>query len=536
MKEEIYKKSFERYFTVKYKDHSSILHSHEGGDYKHPLFIKEESYNREEDFVKNFANPLYSVYKEYLMIVVERNEHKVSIKVFQGYKQRREGRVWFKSNKNVDYISVNTITGDVYSGYIHSYQKKRKCSKVIRRNAFFTDPVHTFKSRIKNLLTYYTDKSYEESTLAFSEFMYLIDKRENFETLNFGERLLRFYFNKKGIKYSNNSSVYIHELYGSELKKILKKNDNKLVESVMIKHGLSGKKIRKALHYCNRLNIDLYKTVRETFGDDWLNQDDENIILDLLNQPQGTFKIPSQFKEFATKEELRRAYSLLKQVFIHQNLDGFSYNDHIRMYIELKLFGERDLKWMSQDNREEFRKEHLDWTDKLEHYKRGNYTRHYPQYMYEMISQPILENYYPVLLDTSSNYNEESSFQSNCVKGYIGKPSCLIVSVRNIETEERATIEYRLTLNGNLVSADRVQSLGKFNQKLEDHWTPVLLKLDEKVLSCVRDKKYETVKLTKECKNGTILNSDTYWNDSGLLRWTFNNIESNTSLFNHFDF
>jgi len=115
------------------------------------------------------------------------------------------------------------------------------------------------------------------------------------------------------------------------------------------------------------------------------------------------------------------------------------------MYTELKMFGEQSLKWYSFENKDDFRKEHLDWTDKLQHYRMGTYTRIYPEYMYEVISQPLLEDFHSVLLDTSSNYNEESNYQSNCVKGYIGKPSCLIISVRKGEFQtERATIEYRM--------------------------------------------------------------------------------------------
>jgi hypothetical protein len=202
------------------------------------------------------------------------------------------------------------------------------------------------------------------------------------------------------------------------------------------------------------------------------------------------------------------------------------------MYTELKMFGEQDLKWYSFENKYDFNREHLDWTDKLQHYRKGIYTRIYPLYMYEMISQPINVDFHPVLLDTSDGYNEESNYQSNCVKGYIGKPSCLIISVRTGESlTERATIEYRLTKKDDIVYADRVQSLGKFNQKLEEDWTTVLLKLDQVVLSCVRDKRFETVKLIKKCNNGMTLNSDTHWNDSGLLRWTFTNIENNYSNF-----
>jgi hypothetical protein len=203
------------------------------------------------------------------------------------------------------------------------------------------------------------------------------------------------------------------------------------------------------------------------------------------------------------------------------------------MYIELKMLGERDLKWHSVESKDEFRKEHLDWTDKLQHYKMGTYTRIYSEYMYEKISKPIFDNYYPILLDSSKNYNDESNSQSNCVKGYIGKANSLIVSVR--KGDERATIEYKLTLKDGEarahIHADRVQSLGKFNQKLDEEWTPVLLKLDQQVLSCVRDGRFDTVKLIKECNNGVTLKSDSYWDDIGNLKWTYKNIDNDYSTF-----
>lgn len=545
VKEEIYKKSFERYITTKYKDNTKILPIDEHGadlyfnaSEKHPLFQKEESFEGEEYYLKHLKDPMYSVQKEYVMIVVEKNEDKVSIKFFNGFMIRQGGKPWFKVEKHLDYISVNLKTGDVYNGSLRRFNKKTKCIKSIRRNCFYLEPLNSLKSKLKNYLTIFTDTAFNEVSTAFSEFLFQIDQRKNFESLNYEDRLFRFYLDKRGIKYPNNFKVYTGELRGREMKKILTKNDNKLVESVMIKNNLSGKKIRHALHFCNSLNLTLYEVARKMFGDNWLNQDKESVILDLLNQPSSCVNIPTQFIELVSKEELRKVYILFKQVFIHQNLDSMTFSDHMRMYTELKSFGEHDLKWKSVESKSDFREEHLDWTEKLQHYKMGNYTRHYPEYMYEMISQPLYENYHPVLLNTSSKYNEESSWQSNCVKGYIGKAGCLIVSVRGGGLlEERATIEYRLTMKDELVHADRVQSLGKFNQRLEAHWDTVLLKLDKQVLSCVRDERFETVKLTKECKNGTILNSDTYWDEEGTLRWTFKNIDSTQSnylFFNQF--
>ena len=62
-------------------------------------------------------------------------------------------------------------------------------------------------------------------------------------------------------------------------------------------------------------------------------------------------------------------------------------------------------------------------------------------------------------------------------------------------------------------------------------WEIILLNLDLDVLSCVRDERFEPVKLIKKCNNGTILESDSYWNDSGLLRWTTPNIDNNRSVY-----
>ena len=543
MKEEIYKKNFEKYTCVKYKDQNLIgsgIKDMYGPTEKHPFFEMEESFEGEEHFIKNFANQMYSVMKTYVMLVVEKNGDKVVFKFFQGSKWRREGKPWFKVVKDVNYISVNTKTGDVYHGHIKNYQKKTKCSKMIRRNCFFMDPLNTIKSHAKNMLSQFTDKAYEEVMMAFSEFMFQIDQRNHFQNLTYGDRLFRFYLDKRNIKYPNNFGIYTHEFMGPEIKKILKKNDNRLVDSLMIKHQLSGKKLKKALHSCTRLNMVIYQTARNLFGDDWLNQDDDSVIVDLLDSAVGNITIPPLFIELISKEELKKVYRLFKQVYIHQDLDAFTFQDHVRMYTELKMYGEQDLKWTSFEDKNEFREEHLDWTDRLQHYKQGEYTRHYPEYMYNMISQPLYVDFHPVLLDTSSKYNEESSYQSNCVKGYIGKAGCLIISVicGKFLVEERATIEYRLTMKDGLVHTDRVQSLGKFNQKLEAHWDTVLLKLDKQVLSCVRDERFESVKLTKKCNNGVILNSDTYWNNDGNLRWVVQNIDNsyNSFLYQNMEF
>lgn len=545
MKKLIYKQKFENFRCVSYKPFSPIDITqptlNEGEDIfwdakpripkpteKHPLFIINHTYIDEQSYLENYGNPMCMVTKTHSTVLVERTEDKVSLKFFHGFRTRKPGCVWFKVSLNVEYITVNVKTGDVYVGYIRDYQKKRKCRKKIRRNFFSNQPLSTMSSDIKNVINDYSDSSKvsQVSLQAISSFMFEIDGRDDFNNLDFNQRLFKFYLDKRQIKYPNNFEVFASHLVGPQIRKILKKNGNKLVDAFMEFQKLSGKKLKKSLHTCKGLNLPLYQYARELFGDDWLNQD-EDVIINLLNSTNGILSnILPEFKSVITTEELRRVYTIFKRVYIDGVIDAWTFQDHIRMYTELKLYGETDLRWVSENNKEDFRQEHLDWTDKIQFYKEGFYGREYPKYFTEMIQNNIGE-YIPVLLTNSTEYNEESSTQSNCVKTYIGRPSSFIISLRNGVYGDRATIEYNLTKVEDKVEVKRIQSLGRFNEKLNEEWNDVLFKLDLIVLSSVKDERFETVKISKECKNGVTLNSDSYWDHGGKLRWKNKNIEPN---------
>ena len=546
MKVEIFKQAFETFNCVLHHEYNpigarhlnpiigedcifdkSIINLIEPPTKKRPLFLIKKTTIDEETYLKNYGNPMCTVTKIHAMVVVERTGDKVAIKLFHGFRNRRAGNVWFKVSWNVDYISVNTKTGDVYVGYLKEYQKKKKCNKKIRRNYFSHGPLSSMQSIIKNILTQFSDKSKvsEIALQAVSSFMYEIDKMDDFDNLDFNQRLFKFYLDKRQIKYPNNFQVYADHLVGPQIRKILKNNGNKLVDAFMETQKISGKKLKKSLHTCHGLNIALYQHARELFGNDWLNQD-KDVITNLLNSTNtGHGVLLSEFKLVVSVEELRRVYTIFKKVYIDNLLDSWTFRDHIRMYTELRLYGENELRWLSENNKDDFRQEHLDWTDKIQFYKQGIYEREYPQYFVDKIQNSIGE-YIPVLLTNSSEYNEESSTQSNCVKTYLGRPSSFIISLRKGYHGDRATIEYRLTKVDDKVKVKRIQSLGRFNNRLGEEWNDVLFKLDEVVLSSVKDKRFETVKISKECKNGVKLNSDSEFDHGGKLRWTYKNIDS----------
>ena len=167
MKEVLFKKEYTKYETVehepcspfpyfrkKIKDDLFGVEAEVGANptKKHPLFIHKKTNDTEEEFVARFADQMYSVHRIHSTVVVERDGDKVAIKLFYGFKHRRPGVVWFKQSKNVQFITVNTKTGDVYVGGIDNYHLKTKSRKRIRRNYFFGEPLSELSSIIRSIL------------------------------------------------------------------------------------------------------------------------------------------------------------------------------------------------------------------------------------------------------------------------------------------------------------------------------------------------------------------------------------------------
>ena len=554
MRKEIYKVNFVKYDCNEYQSYNVLADSmfynkKNNPEYKYKgkkkintEFTFKSNYISEKAFVDNFANPLWGVMRHNLLLVVEQEGHKLSIKLFHSWKVRKVGQQYFTTSKNVDYITINTITGDVYSGFLHNYQKKRKFSRRLRKNSFKFDFFNIFKHQIRNLLSHFL-KDVERSNTdlimnsAFNKFFEYIDGN-NETKLTHGERLYKYYMMKRNIKFPNNFGVFLN----SELKvptlKILRKNDMKLVDSFMKLYEISGKKLRKALHICENINLKMYENAVNFFGEDWINQN-EDVLLKCLNFRGTIWNRPtSTGRHIFSLEELKRVFGMFELV-LNEQLDYNTYFDHVISYVKLKTYGEEDVRWYSTSV-EEFRQEHLDWTDKLQHYIQGTYYRMYPDYMMNEVVKPITsdgETYYPVLLTNSSLYNNESQLQSNCVKGYVGKVNSVIVSFRKGEEESdsRATIEYKISKEDDKIKIKNVQCLGRFNGSLTSEWDKPIEILNERMNKIVKDKRFETVKLKKVCTNGTELFSDSEWKDDKLV-WSVEFIDSTHNGMMYIDF
>ena len=551
MRETLYKFEVKIYHTGFYKDHSELSECQNQKKLEEDYYLLDGVKNRElsfadgkkkkdavfftfthssaeeSDFEKNYGNPLTNVSRRNFLVVVEKENNKVTFKRFSNVLYRKVGKPYFQKNSRVDYISYNTDTKFIYQGFIVNYHKKKKASKSVRKNFFAKNILNSFLIEMKNSL--YPFKGHEpndsllfDSTKIFTSACGLKDDLVS----KWDDIIYKEYLDKMGIKYPNNFSVFRTTNFEHQPKlKEIRKMKMRLVDAFMKKNNLSGKVLKKALHDVEKLNLNFYKHSLRHLGPDIINNDYE-LTKACLEYSEEVF-LPSSIvsvKDIFSGQEFNRVLKVFRDIVFNKILNFSSFLDHIRYYVKLKYFGE-PIKWRSETAGTDFHQEHLDWADKISQYEIGFYERIYPDMLEKICCVDIINNgitYKPILLKNTTEYNEESQTQSNCVKTYIGHANAIIFSIRkNGEfSNERATIEYTLKniIETDEIVANNVQSRIKYNGNPTEEWMNVINELDKRMYSYVKSKYYKNVKLKKTCKNGVVLETESYWDDS-FLSW-----------------
>jgi hypothetical protein len=534
---ELFKFKNDNYSTIIYQDHSN-LGSELPFRKKNRLVSKIiGTKNTEKDFVDNYGNPLSEVNHNYQLIVITSDENKVSLKLFSGSRYRRSFTNYFRKSTLCQFITMSKKTGDLYTGRLVNYHKKRKVKKTFSKNNFSNDDFLSIYSCLKSNSN--PPEIISKNQELYQQMIYVFFKELNIDyidTPNFNTnvQLSKYYANKKGIKYPDNIWYFIREKDNSLKLKEIRKFKGKFIDAFMEKNQLFGRVVKKALHNCENVNLRILKIVSGLFGQDWVNQDYE-LLLYCLNSKlyySDMFETRIRNIDFLTQSEKRRAFNFLREYVIKTSMFGVStFMDHLRMIKELKLLGESDITWKAT-NIHEFNEEHSKFASRVEYHKKGFYVRIYPKNFTDLIEAPIVTEddlFYPILIKDTDEYISESTVQSNCVKTYIGNPSSYIVSLRRDDknSNDRATIEFYLTKFGTDVPYFRVkQALGKYNQSLSQIWEPPIQKLLLRFAKSLGNDNFEPVKIEKKFQNGKKLRSDTYWDEEGHLKWSSVDITS----------
>lgn len=550
--ETLYKKTYEKFNTRFHHDFNIIPDKTKVSDdifelsqsaiyatERHPLFRDSSFNNSEEEFEKNYGNPMTSVYLNRLTLVVEKNEEKVSIKMFHYHKHRDAGKVYFIKTSNMLFITYKFKTNELYNGSMTNQHKKRKFRKSIKKNYFAFNPFSNMHLVFHNHHNSYTpvdeEKNRKSTVKIFNEvFNIFTSNIPNFnhdgnDNLTWDDVMYKHYLKVNNIKYPDNFKVFKNFIPIPNKRK-LKKCKYKLVDTHMFINNINGDKLRKILHNVNFVNFKFYKSIEDFFGESFLKSKSDSIIKTILEVRDG-FLLPEA--EGMTNAEKKNFFDiLLCNLDEYKNYSTFyTLTDHVNFYNRLKKF--EKIKWKS-NNMDSFNEEHIEWSNKIQKYTTGIYTRYYNSEFIDAISKPIkvdgVGDFFPVVLTNSDEYNKESLVQSNCVKTYVNRCGSFCLSLRkgSKESETRATIEFLiLEMNDGSVGFRRVQTLGKYNRNLDESWDTPLMLLDVTMNQLSRMVKIELPKIKVEI-NGREFFSDSEFNKNTLSPKWISNIINHT--------
>jgi hypothetical protein len=408
------------------------------------------------------------------------------MKTFYIGKHRKAGEVFFRVSSKLNYITYNKKTKIITVGKNNEYIKKRGKGKsnVARRNSFpvalTTDLYYSFMNGTQDKETY-SNSIIEGINL----FLNKIGAEKIGELSELPVSLFGCVLEKQGVKKPDNWRGF-YNVFPKPTKKDYLKNGLKMIDTYMKIHDVNSEKIKKVLHKVQNPCFTSIKNLISTFGRDFILQRPEEelcIVFNSKNSETPFAPIVNNLNNFK-KRDLQNCYQIY--LFIKKNVDFVSHTfyDHISFFNTISRF--EPIRWNSKTLKE-FNAEHVLWSDKVDFYTKGKYSRQYSEDFVNYISRTILTKndgvFTPVVLQTSEQYVDESVIQSNCVRTYQDKASSLIISLRK-DNGDRASIEYKPMLgkfgmNENQpVHFKRVQTLGRFNNSLDETWHDAIFDLD----------------------------------------------------------
>jgi len=488
-------------------------------------------------------------------IKIVEDVNKISIRYSYVVRKRRVGRQYFSVLKTHRYVTYNYVTKNFYHGTIETTRKKVKKKKV-RCNTFYIPFLTEVKLAIRRNVNHIISQTQNWQSLvstaysqmtkgdevamdALKQFAYSIYSKNNI-LLNYNSNYLEGEMYKMYLKDNNVSypdSVNQYTVIPTPKSKLLKYGN--VVHYFMNIADLKGKRVRKILNQTTHIDFKTLVDVYHNMGVDYFSKIRESFFKDENNFLYHRYYNHDAFE----KKKIFPLSNLDKKriVDLINNDSEIIWNmimDHLITISKLKKFGE-EVK-MRFTNRDEFNEEHYRITELLENYRDGKVSRFNGQDFQNELSEMIMYDgfqFYPVLLTNSTQYNEESKVQSNCVRTYIEKPQNIIISLRRntMFGSDRITVEYLITPMG----FERVQNRKKYNQSTDD-WDEGLMRILDYRLDGLYEKGiFQLTKIWKEFNNGKVIERSATFaeNEDGVIKrmtpdWDgdYENIDENFDL------
>jgi len=458
-------------------------------------------YTTKDRHIKKYYNEPFS---DILVVILERSiirrGDKVTIKTNKYTKHRGFNCKYFKSNSYTTSVTFDMVKGD-FLIINTSFLNKKKNNPVFRKNSFNhlmnfikspDGPFRFLRNHMSKNNGLYKELFYAFDDKQFNQALYSVFNRmityptdgTLFRDL-FYDEVMRWFINTKKIKTPNEYRDLILRYYPTE--KYLKKNDRKLVASILDVFQIKSKITIKLLH--EKPNVDLRSLIKlcYLFGDQYqkyigsISFDMFGIMSTINDLPSSSLRMMestcNDYKNHGYDINDTEKENLLKVLtsepergsIVNENFIGLVV-DHFRMLNRIREY-DPNIR-MRANNRTKFHTEHMELSKVISQIKKGWVIQYfYPEETIRQIQQPIkvcksidivqdikgtdMEEYVtitPYVLTREEEYIEEGKFMHHCVASYAETDTSMIVSLRTEDQQDRVTCEFQIS-SGKLVQA-----------------------------------------------------------------------------------
>jgi hypothetical protein len=481
-------------------------------DYKNVPIIKYASkrksdgglgvfYTTKDRHIKKYYNEPFS---DLLVVVLERSiirkGDKLTIKSNKYIKHKDFNCKYFRTTSYSTSVTFDMIKGD-FLIISTNFLGKKKNKPIFRKNSFNylmnfikspDGPFKFLKNHIsknnklhKELNNVFDDREFSEVLSTVFNRMIAFPTDGTFFRDLFYDEIMRWFINTKKIKTPNEYKDLILRYYPTE--KYLKKNDRKLIASILDVFQIKSKITIKLLH--ERPNIDLRSLIKlcYLFGNQYqkyigsISVDMFGVMSTINDLPSSSLKMMemmrNDYKNSGYDINDTEKENLLK-VLTSEPERGNSVNenfislimDHFRMLNRIREY-DPSIR-MKANSRIKFHTEHNELSKTISAIKKGWVIQYfYPEETVRQIQLPIKsfksidivegvkgmdmnENITitPYVLTREEEYIEEGKFMHHCVASYAETDTSMIVSLRTQDEQDRVTCEFKIN-DGRLVQA-----------------------------------------------------------------------------------
>jgi hypothetical protein len=460
----------------------------------------------------HYGRPLSEITVTTIERSIRRHGDKVTIKLYRQDKHRGYNCIYFKKSYMVQSLTFNLVTGNFTT--LTKTSRGKQNSQVFRTNAFqslhnLIQNTSFLTIKTKGINTY--SRLYDDYQNNFDDTLFTRKIQESLEVElgcvsyssnqeNFINDVMNAFVKKKKIKVPNGHYDYLlTKLYPTE--KFLKKNDRKLVASVLDMLGIKTKATIKILH--EYPNIDIYGLCKfiHYFDSDYAKYIG-NINPMIFEKSTRKFGV-KDYNDIGTKavmlREKNKVYGLkdIEKENLIRIVNSFNYmdsnsvlserfiqlvDDHLRMIERVREYD--STVYLKSKTMDEFNAEHRELTKMMGAIKKGWVIEYqFDEKVLEDLEKPLecLENdtslhtLHPYVLKREEDYIEEGAFMHHCVATYSDKDKSIIVSLRNQSGMDRVTCEF------DIQSGRCIQQRSFCNASPPSHFEDGLLLLSQKI-------------------------------------------------------